>query len=88
MNHKKKIYLILLEFPLKSISAFMCESRRANFAFRWMSAPKAILCTFQIILISNCVVYDSKCLILSPAHARKKRTVAHLFKKYIYIYGV
>ena len=55
MNHQKKIYLILLEFPLKSISAFMCESRRANFAFRWMSAPKAILCTFQIVLISNCV---------------------------------
>ena len=56
--------------------------------FRWMSAPKAILCTFQIIFISNCVVYDTKCLILSPAHARKKSTVAHLFKKNIYIYTV
>ena len=41
------------------------------------------LITFQIILISNCVVYGLKCPILSPTHARKKDPVMPLLiKKY------
>ena len=37
--------------------------------------------SFQINLIFNCVVYDSKCPILSPTHTRKKGPVMPSLKK-------
>ena len=41
--------------------------------------------TFKIILISNCVVYASKCPILSPIHIRNNGSVMPSLKKIRYV---